>query len=137
MRDSNPQASEAVNAAEAEPTTLGSGDQHGQRTPALAVAVSRVRKSRRRPTTTNDASSVTIVVTPARKAEGPTNRPPRLRYQVRERAPTLVPSDPWVTTGDVANGPTPHTHVSMVVGSEGPFDDRVPVFTWLRTGPRS
>ena len=60
-----PQASEAANAAEAEPTTFGSGDQHGQRTPALAVAVSRVSESRRRPSTTNDAFSVTIVVTEA------------------------------------------------------------------------
>ena len=46
-----------------EPTTFGSGDQHGQRTPALAVAVSRVSESRRRPSTANAAFSVTIVVT--------------------------------------------------------------------------
>lgn len=58
-----PQASEAANAAEAEPTTFGSGDQHGQRTPALAVAVSRVSDSHRRRSTANDAFSVTIVVT--------------------------------------------------------------------------
>jgi hypothetical protein len=50
-------------AAEAEPTTFGSGERHGQRTPALAVAVSRVSELRRRPSTTLNDFSVTIVVT--------------------------------------------------------------------------
>jgi len=63
VRDSNPQASEAVNAAEAEPTTLGSGDQHGQRTRALAVAVLRLSDPRRRPSTADASYCVTILVT--------------------------------------------------------------------------
>jgi hypothetical protein len=61
---------ETMRQAGFEPTTFGSGDGDGQRTPALAVAVSRVSESGRRPPTTLDDFSVTIVVTPARLAEG-------------------------------------------------------------------
>ena len=46
-----------------EPTTFGSGGGDGQRTPALAVAVSRVSESSRRSSTAGDAFPVTIAVT--------------------------------------------------------------------------